>query len=65
MNRDRHAIQVEDELTRRQRAADFDSHHPEYRNGPPPRQWPALLNGLPGPIAQAFAPLIVNAPKEG
>lgn len=65
MSHDRHAEQVEDELTRRQRAADFERHHPEYRNGPPPRQWPALLAGLPDPIAAAFAPLIVNDQKEG
>lgn len=65
MNPDRHAAQVEDELARRQRAVDFERHHPEYRNGPPPSQWPAMLAGLPQPLAQAFAPLIVNQPKEG
>lgn len=60
MNHDRHAEQVESELVKRQRSADFDRAHPEYRNGPPPSQWPALLQGLPDPIAAAFAPLIVK-----
>lgn len=60
MNPDRHAEHVEAELVKRQRAADFHRHHPEYRDGPPPSQWPALLQGLPDPIAAAFAPLIVK-----
>lgn len=60
MNHQRHDEQVEAELTRRQRSAEFHRHHPEYRNGPPPSQWPALLQGLPDPIAAAFAPLIVK-----
>lgn len=41
---DRHAEQVEAELVKRQRAADFDRAHPEFRDGPPPSQWPALLS---------------------
>lgn len=60
MSADRHAEQVEAEMVKRQRAADFHRHHPEFRDGPPPSQWPALLQGLPGPIAQAFSPLIVK-----
>jgi hypothetical protein len=42
MNLDRHAEQVEAELTRRLHAAEFERHHPEYRDGPPPSEWPAL-----------------------
>lgn len=64
MNADRHAEQVEAELVKRQRAADFHRAHPEFRNGPPPSQWPALLQGLPDPLAQAFAPLIAKEPAK-
>lgn len=55
-----HREQMEAATCREQRTADFLAAHPEYRNPVPPSQWPALLDGLPGPIAQAFSPLIVK-----
>lgn len=60
-----HMSQIEAETCRRQKRADFHASHPDYRNPVPTDQWPALLAGLPDPIARAFAPLIVNPPKEG
>lgn len=59
-----HLDQIERETCRQQKRADFLASHPEYRNPVPTDQWPALLDGLPDPIARAFAPLVVNTVKE-
>lgn len=59
-----HLDQIERETCRQQKRADFIASHPEFKNPVPTDQWPALLDGLPGPIAQAFAPLVIT-PKEG
>ncbi len=65
-----HMAQLERESIKRGHRDDFLRAHPEYRNAPPPHEWPALadplLGNLPAPLAQAFAPLIAKPePKEG